>query len=120
MQNAFMDTQTVRCENARMPQVSYPPGYLDEVAARVRLFRSVVASSQKELCDRIGISTNAWNHYEKGRSPPSQPVCAKLKRLHGVTRDWFMDGSLAGMPIDLVAKLDKATPPETRVNKRRA
>lgn len=120
MQNTFMDTHFVRCENAHMPQVSYPPGYLDEVAARVRLFRSVVASTQKELCDRIGISTNAWSHYEKGRSPPSELVCAKLKRLHGVTRDWFMDGSLAGMPMDLVEKLDKATVPAMRVNKKRA
>ena len=120
MQMMFMDTQTVNGENGGMPQVSYPSGYLDEVAARVRLFRSVVASTQVELCHRIGISTNAWSHYEKGRSPPSELVCAKLKRLHGVTRDWFMDGSLAGMPIDLVQKLEAAAPVPTRANKRRA
>ncbi len=66
------------------------------------------------------MSTNTWNHYEKGRSPPSDAVMLKLKKLFGITRDWIMDGSLYGLPSDVQSKLASTPDPGTRTNRPRA
>lgn len=120
MQNVCVEEPRRRCENTHMSQRSLASEKKEQIAERVRLLRSVIASTQVELCLRLGISTNTWSHYEAGRSPPSEPVIAKLKALHGVTRDWIMDGSYSGMDIDLVRKLESATAPVMRKNRRRA
>ena len=114
-----MDAHAVYGDNGGMPRLSPSAERMDEIAARVRLLRSVIASSQVELCHRLEIRTNTWSHYEKGRSPPSDPVIAKLKALHGVTRDWIMDGSWSGMPVDLAERLQKAEAPKMRANQKR-
>lgn len=103
-----------------MAQRTIPEDRKAQIAARVRLLRSLLATSQVEMAARMGVSTQGWSHYEKGRSPPSDPVLRKLKDLHGVTRDYIMDGSLAGMPMDLAQRIQNADAPPTRTNKKRA
>jgi transcriptional regulator with XRE-family HTH domain len=103
-----------------MAQRSLPEDRKAQIAARVRLLRSLLSNSQVEMAARMGVSTQGWSHYEKGRSPPTDPVLRKLKDLHGVTRDYVMDGSLSGMPMDLVRQIENAEPPPMRANKRRA
>lgn len=115
----LMDSFSAVCENARMPQVSWSKTHLDEIAARVRVIRAAYGPTAVAIAARVGISAQGWNHYEKGRSPPSNPVLAKLKTLHGITRDWVMDGSWVGVPPETREMLERCEDPGTRTNKKR-
>ncbi len=107
-------------ENTQMPQVSWSSAQLAEISVRVRIARAAFASSQVEMAHRVGISTQGWSHYEKGRSAPTNPVLAKLKSLHGITRDWIMDGSWVGVPPETAERLRTTPDPGTRPNARPA
>lgn len=120
MHSNFMEGKNTAWEYAAMPQVSLPTDRKEEIASRVRTLRSAYFASQVEAAGRCQVSTNTWNHYEKGRSPPSDPVLRKLKDLLGITRDWVMDGSLYGLPEDVKNKLLRTPDPGTRSNRSRA
>ncbi|WP_156368816.1 helix-turn-helix transcriptional regulator [Methylobacterium sp. Leaf100] len=119
MHTNFMEARYTACEYVAMPQVSLPADRKEEIASRVRVLRKAYFETQVAAAGRCQVSTNTWNHYEKGRSPPSDPVMMKLKVLHGITRDWIMDGSLYGMPPDTQERLLKTPDPGTRSNRRR-
>ena len=102
-----------------MPQVSWSADHLQEIAVRVRIIRAAFGPTAIAISKRVGISNQGWGHYEKGRSPPSNPVLLKLKVLHGISRDWVMDGTWVGMTRETEERLQATPDPGTRTNKKR-
>lgn len=120
MHTNFIGSALAPCETVHMAQVSWPTEQLAEIAPRVRILRAAFAQSQVEMAHRAGVSAQTWSHYEKGRSPPTERVLKKLKAIHGITRDWVMDGSFVGMPEETKQRLLETPDPGTRTNRRRA
>lgn len=75
-----------------------------EIADRFKLIRQSLGLSQPEMSDRVGLSRNAWQTYELGKSTPGTSVYQELLRM-GFSADWIMNGSgsmmLGGITADL-------------------
>lgn len=65
----------------------------DDYKERVRLLRwTIQGDSQKEFAQKLGISGERWNNYERG-FPVSREVCFTLfERIDGFSSDWLYFG----------------------------
>ena len=63
--------------------------------------------SQIEFAAMAGISPQALNNYERGRSRPSLEIALALCDRFGLTLDWIYRGDAGGLPHRLVRELQR-------------
>jgi transcriptional regulator with XRE-family HTH domain len=63
------------------------------IAERLRTLRLSMGKTQIDIANETGISTTAWNNYERGRARISFENLRKLCQTYrGVTSDWILFG----------------------------
>jgi transcriptional regulator with XRE-family HTH domain len=67
------------------------------IAARLRALRRALKHNQKTFCEVVGISEQAWNHFERGRRAPTVKDGVKIAKKTGVTLDWIYCGDGQGL-----------------------
>jgi DNA-binding XRE family transcriptional regulator len=61
--------------------------------------------SQLEFATAAGVSPQALNNYERGRSRPSLEIALSLCDRFGLTLDWIYRGDAGGLPHRLAQTL---------------
>lgn len=67
---------------------------------RLRKAREHAGATQSELAERIGVSTNSLNRYEKGQRQPTDEFIQALAEATGVPVDWFYQEDAAQPPAE--------------------
>lgn len=62
------------------------------VAGRLRSFRENLGLTQVEIADRLSLSPQAWNGYERGVSTPTFATLERMTRLFDLNTHWLMSG----------------------------
>jgi DNA-binding XRE family transcriptional regulator len=86
----------------------------EAVARRLKLTREALGLGPVEMARRIGISYQAYAHYEAGGRIISLPSALKLCSVAGIHLDWIYRGIRAGLPGDLNARLTELLRPPKR------
>jgi transcriptional regulator with XRE-family HTH domain len=74
------------------------------IAARLRALRRALEHNQKTFCELIGMSQQAWNHFENGRRAPTAKDGVRIAKKTGVTLDWIYCGDSQGLPDEILKK----------------
>ena len=53
----------------------------------LKRYRKLVGLTQKEVADELGISLQAYKHYEAGRRVPRLEIALKIADVFGITVD---------------------------------
>ncbi len=61
--------------------------------------------SQLEFAHAAGVSPQAWNNYERGRSRPALEIALALCAQFQLTLDWIYRGDAGGLPHRLARAL---------------
>jgi transcriptional regulator with XRE-family HTH domain len=72
------------------------------IAARLRALRRALEHNQKTFCELIGMSQQAWNHFENGRRAPTAKDGVKIAKKTGVTLDWIYCGDRQGLQDEIL------------------
>lgn len=80
---------------------------LDDLGERLRLTREALSLTQVALCRRTGISTQAWNNYERGAKRISVDNAIKLRQRLGIPLDWIYCGDMRAVPLEVATKLQE-------------
>ena len=79
------------------------------IGERLKLLREAFGFTEaKAWCDHIGIATNAWNHFERGRRPITVKDALKVATKTGVTLDWIYRGLEETLPVRVQKALTDA------------
>lgn len=81
------------------------------IAGRLERTRKALGLNQTQLCNRVGIRTNTYNQWEKGKQRPSLDEAILLAEKLNLTLDWIYLGKPYGLPSDLVDKIVALQPP---------
>lgn len=65
---------------------------------RLRKAREHAGATQSELAERIGVSTNSLNRYEKGQRQPADEFIQALADATGVPVTWFYEQTTTEPP----------------------
>jgi hypothetical protein len=89
------------------------PESLAAIARRCQLLRIAVAGdefgAQAAFAKRVGLgSTRQWNNFEREVGRLGLDAAMLLKRELGVSMHWLYFGERAGMPFDLMTRIDEA------------
>lgn len=80
---------------------------LAETPRRLRLTRLALGyDNQATFAAAMGMSSQRWNAYEKGREPLPLPVALQLCTMYGVSLDWLYRGRKDGVPIQIRTQID--------------
>ena len=71
------------------------------VARRLWLTRKALGVQQSAFCRLTGVSTTAWNNYERGIRRISIDEALKVCAHTGMTLDWIYGGIRQGLPLSL-------------------
>ena len=63
----------------------------------MRALRRALEHNQRTFCELIGMSQQAWNHFENGRRAPTAKDGVKIAKKTGVTLDWIYCGDSEGL-----------------------
>ena len=94
-----------------MPRPAPYPTPLPEMAERLRVLRIATSSNQTEFCHRVGMTTGAWNNYERGRSRIGLDAAMRLREKLRVPLDWIYfgdDNLLVAMASDEMVQAIRA------------
>lgn len=61
------------------------------IGTRLRILRREKGLTQKDIAADLGISQQAWGHYETGRRTPDADMLLKLAAYFGVSTDYLLD-----------------------------
>ena len=75
-----------------MPRPAPYPTSLPEIAERLRALRIATSANQTEFCRRVGMTTGAWNNYERGRAQIGVDAAMRLREKLRVPLDWIYFG----------------------------
>lgn len=90
-----------------VPSREKSPTSREAIAERLKLTRMACSPSQAAFAKLTGISTQAWNNYEKDVNRISLDQARKLCERIGVTLDWIYRGEMYGLPMKLAADIQK-------------
>lgn len=77
------------------------------IGARLRQLRLALGFPHaRHFAEFVGISEQAWNHFETGRRAPTPPDATKVAAKTGITLDWIYRGLTGAMPLHVMQKLD--------------
>lgn len=91
------------------------PTSTQAVADRLALTRRAAGyDNQAPWCRRVGITTAAWNNYERSLRRINIDDAIKVCAATGVTLDWIYRGISAGLPHVLATDIQRlqALPPQ--------
>ena len=71
----------------------------EEFRMRLRVLRKLYGETQAQFARRVGISQQAWNHYECGYRLPIKSILVLANRLQDLSLDWLLLGKTSFMPI---------------------
>jgi transcriptional regulator with XRE-family HTH domain len=74
------------------------------IGTRLRALRRTLKHNQKTFCEVVGISEQAWNHFEHGRRAPTVKDGVKIAKKTGVTLDWIYCGDGQGLQDKVLKK----------------
>ncbi len=73
---------------------------------RLRAARLVLgAQSEKKMAADLGVTTNAYNNYERGVRLVDVAMAVRLLELTGIGPDWIYAGSTTGVPFERAQSL---------------
>lgn len=79
------------------------------IGARLKLLREAFGFEEaKAWCDHLGIATNAWNHWERGRRAITVEAALKVATKTGATLDWIYRGMEETLPVRVQRALGEA------------
>ncbi|EHK57659.1 helix-turn-helix domain-containing protein [Allomesorhizobium alhagi] len=78
----------------------------ESIGQRLARVREALGWNQSTLATSLGMSTQRWNNYEKGKTLPPPDVLAKFWQTTGATSDYILFGRRDGMSVELIKKLD--------------
>lgn len=81
-----------------------------QMAQRLRMVREVLEANQAEVARNVGVSSVAWNRYEKGARDIDPGALASFCRFYGVSADWVLLGELLSLSKPILAALVAANP----------
>lgn len=76
------------------------PDSLPAIARRLRALRRLLADSQREFAEELGIPKNTWAGYESGKSRIPIDSALELYRRWQVDPKWVYLGIESGMILD--------------------
>ena len=65
---------------------------MTDLANRIKKLRVDSQKSQEDVAAYLGITYQAYAHYEKGRREPSVYILIKLSEIFNVTLDYLLKG----------------------------
>jgi Zn-dependent peptidase ImmA (M78 family)/DNA-binding XRE family transcriptional regulator len=68
--------------------------------SRLCIARDRAGMTQRELCERAGISVRALKGYESGETIPSRSAIAELARALGFSEEFFLAGAIDPLPLE--------------------
>lgn len=80
-----------------------------EVGRRIKVLRLAFEHSQSSLARHLNMSPNAISQMESGISRPATDVEIRLKAAFGLTIDWVRFGEMAGMPPELIRRIEEVS-----------
>jgi transcriptional regulator with XRE-family HTH domain len=89
----------------------------EAIIQRITVTRRAYGWSQSELSRRLGITPQAWGHYEHCRSNIPYEIASKICDLTGVSLDWIYRGVEILLPkivADHLANLRESAPQRRR------
>jgi DNA-binding transcriptional regulator YiaG len=94
----------------KRPSEPHHPSEDNQRAERLRRVRELLdLPSQKAFADRLGISPQRWNNFERG-APLTIEIAQKLLRIiPGLTLDWIYNGDRRGLTMELDRRLHDET-----------
>ncbi|MGE3712223.1 MAG: helix-turn-helix domain-containing protein [Hyphomicrobiaceae bacterium] len=75
------------------------------VGERLRLTREALGIAQNDFSSRAGITSNAYNQYEKGVNLPSLDAAHSLCDEYQLTLDWIYRGDPSGLRYQLASAI---------------
>jgi transcriptional regulator with XRE-family HTH domain len=82
------------------------PDSIGAIAARLKATREALGySSQKEFADRAGVTTTAYNNWERGKKRPDIESAIRLCTEYALTLDWIYRGDATGLPHGVAVKV---------------
>lgn len=104
--------QIVRSENLGIAGFFGPvatrvtnPSSLQAIAARLKILREALDLNQASWCRLIGVETNTWNNYERGRRRISVDEARRVRTSTGATLDYIYEGDAGALPVQLAMKI---------------
>lgn len=93
----------------------------EQIGERLRRLREALGFDQaKRFAEFVGISEQAWNHFERGRRPPTVPDAIKVAGKTGASLDWIYRGMEHTLPMHVLQKLTALDDTEEASRKRAA
>lgn len=94
---------------------------IDEIKIRLRHSRLALKLTQQRLADITGLSVQAWNNAERGRSRIGLDNAIRLVRGTGLTLDWIYLGIKTGLPLGIAEALSRieADPPPIKARRKK-
>jgi transcriptional regulator with XRE-family HTH domain len=80
------------------------------IARRIILTRRALGWSQAEICRRTGLTTQAWNNYERALGRPDIDPAIAIVRATGVSLDWIylgVEATLPAMVLDGIRRIEQ-------------
>lgn len=66
---------------------------MSKLEERLKSLREESKYSQREVAEKLGISTSAYGYYEQGKTTPDTEMLLKLANLFQVTTDYLLGRS---------------------------
>ena len=63
-----------------------------ELKQKLAKFRIEAGLSQSDVAEKLGITRQAYNHYETGRRTPDLETATKLAKIYNVSIDFLVSG----------------------------
>lgn len=102
----FIEQAKARGQSSRA--MDGQPDKPEVIGERLRIARLAMGyEDQVAFALRCGVSSQAWNNWERGRQPPSLDQASRIRARTGLTTDFIYYGDLRGLAQDLADKIQK-------------
>ncbi|WP_135075571.1 helix-turn-helix transcriptional regulator [Terasakiella sp. SH-1] len=78
-----------------------------DVGNRLRISRTALGLSQKDLYQTLGVKAASWSHWESGKRMPDPIVMFDLYEKFGITMEWIYGGDIRGLPFSIAQTILK-------------
>lgn len=92
------------------PRMNGQPDKPEAIGQRLRALRIAwgYEDNQAGFAEWCGVSSQAWNNWERGRQPPRLDQASLIRQRAQVTTDFIYYGDMRGVPHDIAIKIERA------------